>query len=193
MRIVISGAQSTGKTTLLNLIKKIGPTDPLFCDVPVLDEVVRNLAAEQPGGSMALNRNARYQDQLEILLRHYTNAHRYPSFITDRGAVDAYVYALVNHRDGKYSDADILQFENILTDSLKRYDLHFYLPPEFAPVDDGFRDTDTTYQQAIHHTFLEVYDTFLIPFRILTGSTTERYRALSLEADRFLSRPDFQR
>lgn len=163
MKIAISGSQNTGKTTLLNLLKQEG-------GVVFLTEIVRQLVTE----GILINKNADHRSQCLILEQHYRNCLKYDSFVTDRGAIDAFVYATQNFLDRKFSFQEHKEHETLFLSSLPYYDYHFYLPPLGFIEDDGVRSNDQAYQKDIDRIFKTVYKRYNIPFFELKGNPSEK-------------------
>ena len=84
MKIGIAGAQSTGKTTLLNALR----SEPCFKDFSICDEVTRrvksyNLPINEQGGDIT---------QKLIMHEHIVNVFMHDDMITDRTVLDGVVY-----------------------------------------------------------------------------------------------------
>jgi predicted ATPase len=166
MRIAISGAQGTGKSTLmadLELNTKL--TGMVF-----VKEIVRSLAAQ----GFKINREADHFSQCKILEEHYKNQLRYRNMITDRCSIDAFVYATYDYLQGKYTLEEHLEHEQMMLRTLNDYDMYFYIPVEFNMTSDGVRDTDVKYQKAIDDLFKVIYDKYDIQPLILKGSVEQR-------------------
>jgi predicted ATPase len=166
MKIVISGPQGCGKSTLLKAIEDSGS----FNDCVFIKEIVRTLAKQ----GVQINKGADHNSQCKILEQHYKNAISIPKFITDRGAIDAFSYATWDYLENKYTYEQHKQHEALCLETLKQYDLHFYLPIEFVMEEDGVRDTDLKYQKKIEELFFENYKRLGIEYFKLTGSVENR-------------------
>lgn len=166
MKIAISGSQGSGKTTLLNVIKE----KRSFPEYTLITEIVRTLIQQ----GVQINRGADHISQMRILEAHYKNILREENFITDRCAVDAFVYATYDYLQGNYTYQEHKQHEEIFLSCIKSYDLFFYLPIEFSLQEDGVRDTDVDYQQEIHRLFLTIYKKYKLNPIALTGAVKDR-------------------
>lgn len=165
MRIGISGAQCTGKTTLLKAIS----TDPDF-KIPVLKEIVRSLMAS----GVKINREADHVSQMTILEKHYKNALTYDNFFSDRCSLDAFVYAIHGYINGKFTLREHWEHELLFTKTLPYYNHIFLLSPLGFVEKDGVRDADTLYQGEIHDLFIMVCKNYKIKSTHLTGTIDER-------------------
>lgn len=168
MKIAISGASSVGKTTLLNEIEK---NNKGFEDHILIREVVRSLIAK----GVKINKGADHESQCRILQAHYDNILSHKNFITDRCAIDAFVYATWDYLNGNYSFKEHKEHEQIFLSCLSSYTHFFYLKPEFAIVPDGVRDIDVNYQSEIHRLFEVVFEKYSIKPAYLTGSVEARF------------------
>lgn len=169
MRIAISGAQCTGKTTLM---KKICSNAASELDkYTVATEIVRTLMAK----GVKINKGADHESQCKILEAHYHNILNHSNLLTDRCAVDAFVYSTWDYLKGNYSFDQHKEHERIMLSCLPSYHLYFYLPVEFEMTADGVRDTDKIYQKEIHELFITIYRKYNIPYIELKGSVEERF------------------
>lgn len=162
-RIVLSGVQSSGKSTLLNEIKK-------ETDIYVYEEVVRSLIKQ----GVVINKEANHVSQCLILETHYKNTLLNDEFITDRGAIDAFVYGVWNYLNGDFSYKEHKEQEQIFLNCLSAYNHHFYLPIEFQAVSDGVRDIDEVYRTELERLYYLTYRKYNIPFVELKGSINSR-------------------
>lgn len=168
MRISISGAQGVGKTTLMKVLES-GEFFKTHNLEPIL-EIVRSIKKD----GFKINGNADHASQLLILENHYKNIIQYSRFITDRSAIDAYVYALWGFMKEKFTIEEHLIHKKIFEICLPYYTHVFYIPIEFPLVNDNFRDTNITFQKEIDKMFNTVFKLYHIRPIILTGSVEQR-------------------
>ena len=166
MKICISGPQGVGKSTLLKAIEELDAAK----DFVLIKEIVRTLAKQ----GVKINKGADHDSQCRILEQHYKNAISIPKFITDRCSIDAFTYATWDYIEGKYTYEQHKIHEALCKESLNQYDLHFYIPIEFAMSEDGVRDTDIEYQKKIDILFRENYKRLNVKPIILRGSVEDR-------------------
>ncbi len=146
MKIAIIGTHSTGKTTLLNELKKH------FKDLPFITEVARNFPRD-----ITDNPIKEMERQLSIFEAQLTQEVLFENgFISDRSTIDNAAYmSLALRKYNKY-----LPFRNYIVtvnnigvaiNHGDYYDYLFYIPIEFPVVDDGFRCLDEEERLAIDY------------------------------------------
>lgn len=175
MKISLSGAQCTGKTTLINQIEN----DTEFLkEFVIIKEVVRTIKKKE-GAKFEFNKSNDFDSQEMILAEHHRNTLKYDNFITDRGSLDAFAYATKNYLDGKFTFREWKLFESCFNNTQHRYDIVFYLPIDIIPMeDDTVRDTDTTYQTEIHNIFMWIIAEYNVSVIILNDPLDERFDVL---------------
>lgn len=166
MRIGISGAQSVGKTTLLNALR----SEEVFQDYTICDEVTRRVK----GYGLFINENGNDITQRLIMQEHIVNIFMYNNMITDRTALDGLVYTNYLRQKGKVSD-ELLKFAYKVYDKcISRYDIMFYVPPEFDIEDDGVRSVDKEFRDKIVEMFDATIESHNLDVVRLTGSVRQR-------------------
>lgn len=167
-KIVISGVQSTGKTTLINFIE----SDPLGKLFDIEKEIVRKL-------KVPINKASSHEGQMAILEAHYHNClqSRDKPMITDRGAIDAFVYATYNYLSGGFTFFEHEQHRKVFEACIPYYTHFFYLPIEFDAVSDSVRDTDEVYREDLASLYETIYKRYGINHIPLVGSVKERFSA----------------
>jgi nicotinamide riboside kinase len=166
MRIGICGAQSVGKTTLLNALR----SEKLLSDIKVRNEVTRRVASY----GLPINEHGSDITQKLIMHEHIVNVFMYDNFITDRTALDGVVYSHYLHENGRLTDETMTYVTNIFVKLKPCYDILFYIKPEFDIQNDGIRSVDTNFRDRIVELFDQYIDTFRVPTVLLTGSVRER-------------------
>ena len=166
MKVGITGAQSVGKTTLLNALR----SEKKFKQYAICDEVTRELI------KLGLDINEAGSDLTQelIMQQHVFNAFMYNDMLTDRTALDGLVYTTYLHLHGKVSSDTLERVRTIYDKIIHEYDYIFYIPPEFNIVDDGVRSIDPTFRDQI----VELFEGYIteMPREIvrLSGSVRER-------------------
>ena len=175
MIISFTGAQSTGKTTLLNSIKDLNP----YLDS--IDEVTRRIKREY---NLPINEDGGDITQTMIMSDHIANIFRkYDSdVIFDRCALDGVVYTQWLYNKGKVSK-EILQWaKKIYNTLIDKYDAIFVTSPEDVPlVDDGERSVDIDFRDEIIDIFnmyiddMKIYS-WEVNLFVVEGSVEERMK-----------------
>lgn len=168
MRLCISGAQCTGKTTLMNLIENSGE----FSDYTFFYEIVRKLASEE---NIRINDDSHHHSQMRIFEEHYKNIEKSSNFISDRCALDALVYSKWGFLHDKFTTTEHIEHLIAFDKCIKHYDVIFYLPIEFDVVDDGFRSLNTQFRNEIDELFVALAARHGVHLVKLSGSPQEKF------------------
>lgn len=165
-RIVFTGAQGTGKTTILNHYKELG--------MNVITEVVRQLAQK----GVKINRDGDEKGQAKIF-KEYENLLgdiTLDGYFSDRCLIDVTAYTKYLYDTGKVTE----KFYNKQLKQLHKFcaanpDLvYLYFPIEFAIEDDGVRDLDEEFRVAIDQNIQGLLQECSIVPIIITGTVEER-------------------
>lgn len=163
MKIILTGSQGTGKSTVLHEFEKGG--------FAVITEVVRKLAKD----GIKINEMGDEEGQKKIF-ETYKELLSNENYMSDRGLTDvaAYTWYLVNENKIHPSILweqleDIEEFFNAHTDIIV-----CYFPIEFPVVDDGVRSVDESFRLRIDHYIKDILDTKHIPYITVTGTVEER-------------------
>tara|TARA_R110000803_G_scaffold61103_2_gene120798 strand:- start:880 stop:1410 length:531 start_codon:yes stop_codon:yes gene_type:complete len=166
MKLAFTGAQSTGKTTLLKELKR----DPDFSlKYDFRDEITRRMQKK----GLSINESGNDITQLLIMNSHIKNT-LIDNVIMDRCALDGLVYTDWMYRKGKIQQWVIEYADNVFKMLIDRYDYIFYLVPEFDIEDDGVRSTDIDFRNEIVILFEQYIKAWNIPVIKLTGTVEQR-------------------
>lgn len=166
MRIGIAGAQSVGKTTLLNALR----SEPEFKGYEICNEVTRRVSSY----GLPINEEGNDITQRLIMQEHIVNVFMYDNMITDRTVLDGFVYSSYLLTGQKINANTYLYADRIFERVINYYDLLFYIPPEFDIKDDGVRSTDIKFRDDIASLFEYIIIERLIPVIHLQGTVRER-------------------
>lgn len=171
MLVALSGAQCTGKTTLLNALRN----DKTFCSkFTFVDEIVRTLQRK----GFKINEAGNDETQRAILQEHMTNAELKGDVLVDRCVLDCMAYTIWMWRHHKISRNTYHIVYKGFLDYIMKYDVIFYLSPEFDIVPDGTRSTDDKFRDEVVSIFEELIRDFSITVVRLTGTVDERLKAM---------------
>jgi len=145
MRIGITGAQSVGKTTLLNALR----SEDMFKDLVICDEVTRRVK----GYGLPINEAGNDITQRLIMNEHVVNVFLYDNMITDRTVLDGLVYSSYLLKNRKVSIDTFRYVYDVYTKVTPYYDYIFYIEPEFDIENDGTRSVDVEFRNEIASLF----------------------------------------
>ncbi len=166
MRIAITGAQSVGKTTLLNALR----SEVLFKDYAICDEATRRVKSY----GLPINEDGNDITQRLIMNEHIVNAFLYPDSLADRIALDGLVYTTYLYKHAKVNQLT-LQYANQVFDKLwPLYNFVFYIEPEFDVIDDGTRSIDVNFRDEIVDIFNTTIDKKKLSLFPVKGSVRNR-------------------
>jgi nicotinamide riboside kinase len=176
MRVSFSGAQSTGKTTLLNKCKEI------YKDYKFVDEVTRYVRRTY---DVKINEIGGTETQLYILSEHIKN-HLRPdeNLILDRCILDGYVYTKYQVVNGKVSEQVLHAFNGVFAILFDKLDYIFYTDPsDVKLVDDGERSVDFKFRDDIIFLFEDLINYKMSPKNRdkvirLSGTVEERMKTI---------------
>jgi len=163
MRIALTGASSTGKTTLLGDLLKT----TIFNNAHIIKSQlnVRNILSEMGVRADGRNNNQqkRRRFQWELLEKKISLESNLGSFITDRSTVDMAAYWIVRDTVGGIDTEDEKYMKECHTYALK-YDVHIHLPFGKIPfTNDGKRPTDKAYNEKSCRTIKELLQEWELP------------------------------
>lgn len=164
MKIVFTGAQGTGKTTVLNDFKDKG--------YDVVTEVVRNLSKK----GVKINKDGDEKGQTKIFNEYKKIFSEKQDFISDRGLIDVVAYTVYLARHGKVSEEfankQIKQLHKFVMNNMDFF--YCYFPIEFDVVNDGVRDMDEEFRKEISEIILSLLGALGLSFILVTGTSEER-------------------
>lgn len=173
MIVSFTGAQSTGKTTLLNELRKRKE----FEDYVFIDEITRNVS------KLGMNINEKGDDatQTAIMNAHIENLRKGDNLILDRCSLDGVVYTHYLYLHGRVSKDTFEYARQVFVETCLKYDKIFYLKPEFDIVDDGVRSNSVQFRDEI----ASIFERYIAEFNLrkwnvveISGSVEERLEAI---------------
>jgi nicotinamide riboside kinase len=182
MIISFTGAQSTGKTTLLNLCKQLDGHNYEY-----VDEVTRLVKRKY---DVPINESGTDVTQLFIINQHIENmyAKRNPDskgLILDRCILDGLVYTAYLVIEGKVSPWVGEYAKNVFNILIPKIDKIFYTwPGDVSLVDDGERSINVEFRNKIIHLFDVAMDKYKNQLEnkliILKGTVEERMEQIKM-------------
>jgi len=171
MVISFTGAQSTGKSTLLNECKKLN------LPVTYVDEVTRYVKRTY---NVPINEYAGDVTQLLILNQHLTNSFIAGDVIMDRCIIDGLVYTQWLYNNGKVSAWVHDYAWHLFGILLQKVDLIFHCSADFDLVDDGERSTDENFRNDIIASMQAKINCYCKPEQLvkLSGTIEERMQTI---------------
>lgn len=163
-RIAISGSHSTGKSTVIENLKTIPEMTERF---EFKGEVLRDLKKR----GIDINEMGTDDTQLLVLSKFLEYATTKDS-ILDRCALDGLVYTSYLFEKGQVSKKTLRIAEAIFENV--KYDIHFYIAPEFDIVPDGTRSENSEFRTRVAELFEEYMEAYQLVLIRLTGSVEER-------------------
>lgn len=175
MLISFTGAQSSGKTTLLRYFLEQHPWGSV-------DEITRRI---RRGGLSINDGEADYNDtQLAIFADHIQNIFTYSgkqmNNVLDRCIVDGYIYTRYFRQQGKVNEFVDKMFTYALKKYIDRYNYIFYTNPYDVPlINDGERSMSKSFRNEI----IRLYEQHILGkypnVIILEGSVESRYNQMN--------------
>lgn len=180
MKIALTGAHGTGKSTLAkflqlemekrNLIASVTPEVPrLIC------ETVNDKEYFRRGNNSLLKQSLILLGQLIIEEQSRDNV---DIQICDRTLFDHWAYSLSLFGAEIASGNYIEVYENFISQHCKSYDIIFYIPIEFKPLDDGTREGDEMFQAEIDTLITGLLKKHKIEYKTITGSVENRCKTI---------------
>lgn len=155
MRIAITGAHGTWKSTLLSDLKK---TEQLK-HIPTIEEIARAMIA---GGHVM----GTEEFQREVIKRQIEAENALESFMSDRSVFDNLAYSKAISEE-LYQELKEISWNQI-------YDKIVFLPIDFDLVDDWVRFTNLKFQREIQNHIIQILTDTNTHFHIITWDTEER-------------------
>ncbi len=142
MKIAFTGTHSTGKTTLLNELRK----EEKFKDYKFFTNVTRDISAM----GLPINENGTFNTQKTIMNQIAVNTLLNKDFIADRSVIDVLAYSMYHYQnDEEFTYENVELLEDIYNKVINEYDYLIYLKPHIKLEDDGARSMDLEYQKTI--------------------------------------------
>ena len=170
MRIGITGAQSTGKTTLVNALKEL----PQFKDYHFATE--RSKYLRDLG--IPLNTDSTLKGQTVFLAERVSELMQ-DNLITDRTVIDVMAFTDASKSIGSLEKS---LFKEYASNFINDYDYIFYVSPLGVEIEDnGVRETNAEYRDLIDLTIqqlLKTYSNKIKNIYTISGPVNERVKQI---------------
>lgn len=172
MRIGITGAQSVGKTTLLNALR----SEKIFTlhNYAIRDEVTRTVKSY----GIPINEDGTDVTQKLIMNEHIVNVFMFDNMLTDRTALDGLVYTTYLYKNAKVNQKTLRYATDVFNSVWEKYDHVFYIEPEFDIVDDGTRSVDMRFRDEIVELFESTIEKRKLSMHRVTGTVRNRVNSV---------------
>jgi predicted ATPase len=151
MKIAVIGTQNTGKTTYVNDFLKKWPM------YTTSDKSYREIIKEK---NLPHSQNSNEETQkliLDFLIDQVTETSKTDNVILDRSVLDCLAYSTWLCLNDKVSEKFLDQQRIIVRETLKLYDVIFFMPlTKASPIEiqnDGFRNIDPIFREEIDNIF----------------------------------------
>lgn len=165
-RIVFTGAQGTGKTTVLKDLETRG--------MRVITEVVRQLSKN----GVKINREGDESGQNKIFKKYKDLLSEFnpAGYVSDRGLIDVMSYTLQLVEEGKvsreFADKQLKQLKKFVKETPDI--VYCYFPIEFPAENDGVRDVNEDYRATIDNNIRGLLQELGVNYIVVSGSVEER-------------------
>lgn len=166
MKVILCGAQSVGKTTVIDSI-------PEKYKSLVIKKVIRNIVLKD---DLRVNEKADIYAQTRFFDAYWNLLDSKDNYISDRGLLDVVAYTKNLAEDRQLGFALYWHQLRLFKEWIQKHpdEVYVYIPIEFPIVDDGFRSTDNYYREGCDNCIREVLDECGIKYIVLKGSIEER-------------------
>jgi len=185
MLIGFTGAQSTGKSTLLSKCSELRRKNEPFHEYTFIEEVTRKV--KRDGHNINLEGNN--ITQLFILNEHLKNHTAPGDYVLDRCILDGYVYTCCLARRGIVSDWICEYACNLLIELVDKLDIILYTEPDDIILeDDGVRSVDYKFRQEIIDRYEQLFrENYYWQDKVvrLSGSVNDRMEQIILKTNEY--------
>lgn len=158
MRIGFTGAQGTGKTTMMEYLKTLDRFKHFYCP-PSSARVLKDFG---------INDKADPLGQWLITVDRHNNIVSDYEVITDRTPIDSWAYSMYMKESWNVPQAYFDILDEYVRRSMKDIDLLVYFPIYWDPEPDGVRSLDKSYQNDIDDLILHAMEVFCPYHEIIT-------------------------
>lgn len=171
MKIAFTGAQGTGKTTLVNHLQNGYLKNR---DFKFITSMTRDIQSQ----GYTINQDSNDSTQQAIMDAHLNILSQSIDILTDRCVIDCFCYTWYLYSQNKCSRELLFKQLQTIAKYATKYDIIFYIRPEFNVVSDGIRSDDIQYRNDVADRFDVIIDHVIKPSGAyiveLTGTVNDR-------------------
>lgn len=177
LKVTFVGAHGTGKTTLVKALSEHITLLGIRCSIT--PEVPR-IVCENSGDPTFFRRGNNSLLKQTVLLvgqpiyESSTPAGDASVLLCDRAILDHWAYTRHSFMQELKSENILRPLDNLIAKHCRSYNFIFYVPIEFAPQDDGTRESDHEFQRAIDEEIRELLKTYKLAYHTINGTVPER-------------------
>lgn len=180
MIISFTGAQSTGKSTLLNAVQ----SDTRFKNFNFVPEITRSLKRDY---NLNINEDGDEFTQLMVINSHLQNYLKFKDkdVVLDRCILDGLIYTTYQHLMKRVQYDTFAYSEHLFNMLIGKVDIIFYTEPDIPLVDDGERSFNEVFRETIVNLFEEAIKHYKINVVRLKGTVEERLEIIYNTVDNY--------
>ena len=179
LKIAVSGAHGTGKTTLCKYLEE---NTGALIDLAICREVPRIIIQTVGDPDFFKRGHNTVARQLLIFLYQLEEERKQgvgkQVLLCDRTPVDHLAYTYANHADFRESEENAALL-SLISEWLDTFDIIFKVPIEFPVHDDGVREGAADFQTEIDQAIDKLYEDFKVPMVLVTGTVEQRASIIS--------------
>lgn len=177
LKVTFVGAHGTGKTTLVKALANKISSFGIKCSVT--PEVPR-IICDSAGDATYFRRGSNSLSKQILLLvgqpiyEVATATEGTAILLCDRAILDHWAYTRHLFMKELEGEDALSPLTDLIAKHCQSYDLIFYVPIEFAPLDDGTREGDKDFQKAIDEEVRELLKMYGLTYHTVTGTVPDR-------------------
>lgn len=173
IRISISGTHSTGKSTLIEALRK----ETFFLGWVFLPGPTRTLREK----GFPINNEAKSYNQTQLMCAtiDVENLELKGNILQDRSLLDTLIYSIYLGEKGKVSPIILKSILSMFIELKDEYTV-FIIPSskDVELVQDGVRNDDIEFRDEIERLFFECLEAEKLPYLVVHGTTEERIKQI---------------
>ncbi|MEO6323258.1 MAG: ATP-binding protein [Thermoanaerobaculia bacterium] len=176
-RIAFVGAHGTGKTTLARAVAE--KLQEAGIAAPVVPEVPRWICSKANDPVFFRREKNSPLRQVLLLLGQpvFETAllqSRSAWLLCDRSLLDHWAYTRLLFRDELLREGVTELLDEFVSSYTRTYDYMFYVPIEFAPLDDGTREGDDRFQEQVDSEIRQLLGAYRLATQTVSGTVEAR-------------------